>query len=399
MPAPESPPEAAAKRHDTPRWENGYRFFGLTIVLLLVFAVLLFLAPVADIFLLGLLISFLMHGPCRLLARRTPLSAGAAVAVAYLALFAVMAWITWQGAGALQAGLQSMAAGLDQAAAETAQELPATQDGVLEPGELRSTLGQLGLTDVQGFADAVKQTTVQVSEHLTMGLKTVLGLVALLFTAAFFSFFLQLGLLAAGGQLRQSLPAAYYRETTQLLLNLDGVWVGYATAMLVYCGLLTVGSYIMFFLLGVPYALPMAIFNGLITLIPSVGGLIGTLVTMTVCLVFGSTRFTDMSNGTFAMLVAALHFVLVQVTYNFIALPVISRYVRLPVAAVLLAVLAALATGNVLVAFLVPPLLSTLRLLSAYVLAKVRLSEPFPGEDLPTPKVPGFFSQLILELK
>jgi hypothetical protein len=33
------------------------------------------------------------------------------------------------------------------------------------------------------------------------------------------------------------------------------------------------------------------------------------------------------------------------------------------------------------------------------VLAKVHLSEPFPGDDLPTPKVPGFFSQLILEPK
>jgi predicted PurR-regulated permease PerM len=97
--------------------------------------------------------------------------------------------------------------------------------------------------------------------------------------------------------------------------------------------------------------------------------------------------------------VAVVLFLLVQITYNFIALPIISRSVKLPAAVVLIAVLAALAYGSPLLAFLVPPLLSTLNLVGAYVLNKVRQLEPMPGEPMPEPAAPGFFSQLFYPVK
>jgi predicted PurR-regulated permease PerM len=106
-----------------------------------------------------------------------------------------------------------------------------------------------------------------------------------------------------------------------------------------------------------------------------------------------------MAPGVFGLLMAAIMFLLVQITYNFIALPIISRSVKLPAAVVLIAVLAALAYGSPLLAFLVPPLLSTLRLVGAYVLDKVRQLEPMPEAAMPEPAAPGFFSQLFFPVK
>jgi predicted PurR-regulated permease PerM len=167
------------------------------------------------------------------------------------------------------------------------------------------------------------------------------------------------------------------------------------TAQIIYATVLAIGSWIEYTLLGVPYPVLMAILTGLLTLIPSIGGWISNIIVDIPCLLLGSTRFPEMSNLTFTIIVALINMVITQISYNFIALPVVSKYVRLPIALVFVTVLAGVATGNILLAFLVVPILSTITIVGGYLLSKVVKREIGIGIVSDDSNKGGFFSQLL----
>jgi predicted PurR-regulated permease PerM len=365
----------------THQWADGTRYAGMVVFALGLLGVIAFVAVIRDILLVGFLSAFLLYGPVRWFRRRWPrrpiLGIALVYGTAFLALAAVCVW----GARWLISQVEAWSATLEQTAATMSSTSPPQDLAAVIAAVQAAGLDQVltAVMNLRAFSDA---------------LSTAVGLVALVGTGLFFAFFLEIHLSTARGALRGVVPDAFGAEVRILLRRLDGLWVGYLQAMVIYCTLLTVGSLVLFVILGVPQPLLMAVFNGLITLIPSIGGLIGSFVTAAVCLTFGSTRFTDMSPVAFATLVLVLHMLLVQITYNFIALPIIGRFVDLPVWAVLLGVLASLAWGNVLLAFLIPPLFGTLRLFGGYVLAKAQRRPPFPTEPEPEASTSGFFSRL-----
>jgi predicted PurR-regulated permease PerM len=381
------PPDADAPSNSPtpapPQWADGTRLAGLLGLFVGAMAVALFVSAVRDVLLMGFLCAFLLYGPIRRIGRRWPGRPILGVALVYGGTALVLGVLVFKGAAWL----------VDQAAAwaATMQQTISTIGAEAPPPETASLLAALQTVGLDQVLEAVANLHM-VSSALT----SAIGLVAIVATGLFFAFFLELHFSTAKGALRVVVPPAFADEVGAFLRQLDGLWVGYLQAMVIYCALLTLGSLVLFVVLGVHNPVIMAVFNGLITLIPSIGGIIGSIVTAAVCLAFGSTRFTDMSPATFAALVLVLHMVLVQVTYNFIALPIIGRFVRLPVWAVLVGVLASLAWGSILVAFLIPPAFGTIRLVGGYVLAKVQRRPPFPAEALAEPATSGFFSRLFL---
>jgi predicted PurR-regulated permease PerM len=222
------------------------------------------------------------------------------------------------------------------------------------------------------------------------------GVVGLLGSALIFSLFLMLDLGGARGTLAEWVPTRFHREITLLLMRLDRVWVGYMLAQVIYGTLLALVSLVQYNLMGVPFPVAMSIMTGVISLIPTIGGLLSSVIVASFCLIFGSSVFVDMSNGAFALLVVTIDVLKTQITYNFIALPIVGRYVKLPVSVVFVGVLVGLALGSIILAFLVVPILSTLRIMGSYILSKVMGGEPFPGETVPDPPEAGFFSQLLI---
>jgi predicted PurR-regulated permease PerM len=91
-----------------------------------------------------------------------------------------------------------------------------------------------------------------------------------------------------------------------------------------------------------------------------------------------------------------VNIVITQRTYNFLALPIVGKFVQWPTVLVLVGVLAGLALGSIVLAFLAVPILSTLVIVGGYVLAKIARRDPFPGEEVPDPPEKGFFSQLLI---
>jgi predicted PurR-regulated permease PerM len=109
----------------------------------------------------------------------------------------------------------------------------------------------------------------------------------------------------------------------------------------------------------------------------------------------GSTKFADISNVQFALLVLVLQMLITQAVYFGIGLPLTGKMVKLPVVVVMLGAMIGLSTGNLMIAFLAVPVISTFKVLGAYLLAKALNLEKAPVDEFEAEKDPGFFNQLM----
>lgn len=356
-----------------PQWDKPVRYMAAAFLAVGVSLLLLFLLPVLQMVLLGFIIAFLMYPPISRIVRRTGLRHPLTVILFYLLLIIFLIAILITLGSFLIDGLQGLWA-----------TVQATQPRLEMPDN--SVLRQI--------AQAAPQFLGEVIKALLSVFTDIAGLIGLVGAAVLFSFFLLMDLNKAQGTLADWVPFRFHREIGLLLTRLDHIWVGYLLAQVIYATALAGLSLVQYYLMGVPFPALMAVLTGIISLIPSVGGLIASLVVSIPCLILGSTAFVDMPNTTFALLVLVVNVVVTQFTYNFIALPIVGRYVKLPVSLVFVAVLVGLGFGSPILAFLVVPILSTLRVVGSYILSKALGREPFPEETLPESPQAGFFSQV-----
>ena len=357
------------------QWNKPARYSAAVFLVVATAILLIALLPVADMVALGFIIAFLLYLPVRGLVRRTGRSYTLVVVlldvlrvvVVVLGLSVVVPYFVNE--------VDELSVSFEDASARL--EIPENE-----------LLGQL-LEAVPNFLAVVTRALISVAS----GLAGVVGLVG---SALIFSLFLMLDLGKARGTLAKWVPTRFHRDITLLLMRLDRVWVGYLLAQVIYGSLLFLVSLVQYNLMGVPFPVAMSIMTGVISLIPTIGGLLSSVIVASFCLIFGSSVFVDMSSGAFALLVVSIDVLKTQITYNFIALPIVGRYVKLPVSVVFVGVLVGLALGSIILAFLVVPILSTLRIMGSYILSKVMGGEPFPGETVPDPPEAGFFSQVLI---
>ena len=359
-----------------PQWGNGTRYLAAAFLVVVTALLLIALVPVIDMVATGFIIAFLIYIPIRALMRRRPgTHYSLAVVVLYLLVVIIAVVLLYVGIPYFVDAVGQLSISFQDASADL--KIPENE-----------VTGQL----VQALPNVLAMV-IRSLVSLTTGLA---GLIAVLVSALLFSLFLMLDLNRGRGGLADWVPPAYHREILLLLRRLDGVWVGYITAQVIYGTLLAVFSLLEYTLLGVPFPVVMSIVTGAVSLVPTIGGLLSSAIVASFCLIFGSSVLVDMSNGTFALLVVAIDVLKTQITYNFIALPIVGRYVKLPVSVVFVGVLVGLALGSIILAFLVVPILATLRIFGSYILSKVMGREPFPDETLPEAPQPGFFSQLFV---
>jgi predicted PurR-regulated permease PerM len=363
----EPEPESIRPAADAAPWPEFPR--QLSIVLLLVggLALVAFLSFAGQTLALGLLFALLLYRPIRWAGGR--IRYRLAVAVSHLLVLAGLVWVAVRG-------IQWVAAAVNELQTELGQ-LPAT-------GELAALIGPLGASALPLLIQTVARL-----------LQSAAGLAGVAFIAIILSFWLLNDLWRARGALRPWFSRAQGHQVAQMLQRLDQIWLGYLTAQVIFGLVMTVASIVEYVVLGVPYPLLMAVLTGVLTLIPSIGGIIASLIVAVPCLLLGSTRLA-MDPVPFTVLVTVINIVITQVSYNLIAVPIVGRYVRLPAALVLLAVLVGVITGSFIFAFLVVPLLSSLRIVASFLLNKAAGREPFPDEVLSPESRVGLFGQLML---
>jgi predicted PurR-regulated permease PerM len=354
-------------------WSTPARYLAAILLLITLVVMVIFIKPVFATVGLGFVFALIFYAPIKWMSKLFKGKYGLATIVFCLLVAIVLILLILGGLGYLVNNGESLR-----------QQLSAALDSFTLPD-----------TIPESITNAIQQFAAWYRDALASLILGVVGFIGLVFVAIFFSALLLINLNQARGGLAKVIPDPHQNEIQRILNNLDGVWAGYLTAQIIYATVLTIGSWIEYTLLGVPYPVLLAILTGLLTLIPSIGGWISNILVDIPCLLLGSTKFTEMSNLTFTIIVALINIVITQISYNFIALPVVSKYVRLPVALVFVTVLAGVATGNILLAFLIVPILSTITIVGGYLLSKFVKQDIGIGVVADDSKKAGFFSQLL----
>ncbi len=391
----EAPTEKASQPAiTTVQWSKTTRYIAGVLFLLLLAGLAIFVSPIAYDLVAALLLAFLMDIPIRYIAGHSRLSYRLTALIAYALVYIAMAFLLIIGWRYVADYLQVAITKLGEAATVM---LTALRARAAAPAGAAQSLANI-------FYDALARI-LQAWTNIERGLLRIPAVTYVNFVrivinvgiSVFLSNLLIFSGYAARGRLRKWVPEVMDREATILAVYFDRIWGNYLAGSGIFAIVLAAGSILEFWLLGVPYPVVFGILTGLICLLPLVGGFLSGLVVFIPCLLLGSSRFPDLNPLVFALIVTLINDVICTVSYNFIALPIIGKLVRLPYWVTLSGIMMGFAFGNILFAFLVIPIFSTLRVFYTYLLAKVEGHEPFPDYEKPTGPAVGYMSQFLLD--
>jgi len=257
---------------------------------------------------------------------------------------------------------------------------------VLEP--IQGWLQGEGNLPVDGDGNVIEITTGHLSflfGGLLGSVQSVLGFIVAIFTSALVTALVAIYLNADSRKYHEGLskvvPPTYEGDAVRLGIRIKRVWTWYMYGQLVnslITGLLVWGA---LELVGLPGAFLMGFIMLLLNMIPTIGPILAAVPGILAALIQGTTRFDNMNNLVFALIVTGIYIVVVQAQANIIAPRVMGSAVNLRPAVVMIGLMVGLQVAGLLGSLLAVPIIATAREVVRYLYAKLIDRDPWPDED------------------
>jgi predicted PurR-regulated permease PerM len=217
-------------------------------------------------------------------------------------------------------------------------------------------------------------------------IRTVTGLATAMVMSALITLMIAIYLNADSsklhGWLQRVVPPGYERDGAMLADRTGAIWRGYIYGQLINSFITGLMVFAVLALVGVQGAFLMGVIMMLFNMIPTFGPIIAAFPGVLAALVGGSTRWPDMNNFVFALIVAGIYVVVVQAQANIIAPKVMGRAVRLSPVIIMISLIVGFNVAGLIGSLLAVPIVATIKEVVAYLYAKVIDREPFAnGND------------------
>ncbi|MFE8600407.1 AI-2E family transporter [Archangium violaceum] len=170
------------------------------------------------------------------------------------------------------------------------------------------------------------------------------------------------------GALYAVMPRRYHLRLARILLNLETIVGGYMRGQLITSAAITLFTFVLLTVLGVPNPLALAVFAGVTDVLPFIGGLLGTT----------PAALSALSRGVVPALVVVAAMMVYQEFESRVLVPrVYGKALRLPAVVVILALLIGGTLLGIIGALLALPLAAALRM----ILRELRVEFPGEAED------------------
>jgi len=409
----------------TPQWGNWTRQLMTVLLIIAGLFALTLLSAVVQMLTVAFLLTFVLYVPARSLTRRVRFPWAFSVFVVYLTmLLSATLGVVLVIPAAVQ-GVQSLSNSLSEGVAGLEDELlPYLQEGVnavevlgvqvdiqfildpvrqalnamsqiddaatvdpdgtdVVPGDTPTPGAVISSVDLRSLIDSMLSIAATVTETLTRAIASITGLFTSLLIAVLISFFLLLDVPTLSRTITLWIPESYNREYAILTSRIVRVWNGFFKGQVIIGLMIGIITFIQLQMMGMPSAALLAALTGTISLIPTIGGFIALIPLGIVALLSGSTVFPQMPNGVFALFVLGVNAVIAQVIWNVVAPKILGDVLDLPLVLIIVGVFIGAAVGGVLGAFLVAPIMGTVRIFLLYIIARIGLRDPYPGEIAP----------------
>lgn len=216
------------------------------------------------------------------------------------------------------------------------------------------------------------------------GFRTVLGFVTAAITSAIVTALVAMYLNADSERFHaaavEHLPPGYERDGRIMMRRQKKVWTGYLYGQLINSIITGTLVFIVLIIVGLPGAFLMGAIMVVLNMIPTFGPILAAIPGVLAALLQGSTRWPDLENFWFALIVAGIYIVVVQAQANIIAPKVMGTAVQLRPAIVLIGLLVGFQVGGLLGSLLAVPVIASIRDVAVYIWAKLTDRDPFPNE-------------------
>jgi predicted PurR-regulated permease PerM len=193
-----------------------------------------------------------------------------------------------------------------------------------------------------------------------------------------------------GGLLNLDVPG-YSDDVRRLGAELSRIWNAFLRGQIIIFFLTVVIYSVVFSVLGVHYAIGIALLAGFSKFVPYVGPLI-TWTTLALVAYFQPTTAFGLGHFGYALLVVGLAIVIDQGFDNVVSPRIIGQVLRVHPAAVLVAAFISANLLGLLGVVLAAPMLATVLLAWRYMMRKMLDLDPWPAGDSVPPPPPGAFT-------
>ncbi len=181
------------------------------------------------------------------------------------------------------------------------------------------------------------------------------------------------------------IPTDFQPDTEMLLKKINGVLEGYLRGQLFLIFFVSLTLFVALAILGVRFALILALFSGFVEIIPFIGPITAATVAVIVVLVSGVSNFS-LTPLVAALIVVAIYFIIRHIQDYFVTPQVMGRITNMHPLVILFAVLVGGHMWGILGLILAVPIAATVKILLEYSLQKMNYQ-------------PNFMSKKRLEIK
>jgi predicted PurR-regulated permease PerM len=169
---------------------------------------------------------------------------------------------------------------------------------------------------------------------------------------------------------RSTIRSRYHNEFDRIIDEINRTLGAYLRGQAILVVIMAVASYVMLSVLGVKYALILAIATGFLELIPLAGPWLAAACAVLVSIFQDGTPF-GWSHLTLALVIGLLYFALRQMEDAFVIPNVIGRFVHLHPLLVIFCVVVGTALGGVLGLILAVPIAAVIKIIASYLYGKL----------------------------
>lgn len=407
-----APPETAS-----PPWDRTTRLVATILLIIAGVYALTLIAPVMQMLAFTFLLTFVMYAPCRSLSRRLRFPWTLSVITMYLVLIVIILGSFFIVIPNVVSGINALVIEGEQAyddLRETLRDYTPDQgllnvlgtqidfNPILQPARafmLGSELAEENQAEEEPLAEG--ETLLQpislpqllegmtniagrVTGTVTSAITAVTAFIGTLLLAIFLSFLVLVEWPNMQTSMYNWVMPPYRHEFEMLMHELSKVWNGFFRGQVAIGGVIGVLTWLQLTIMGIEGAEILALLTGVISLIPTLGGFISLVPLSITPLVRGSSAFVTMPNWVVALLVIGINTILTQVVWNIVAPMILGDALDLPLPVIIVGVFIGAAVGGILGAFLVAPIMGTLRVVAEYVFHKIRQEDPYPPAPPPT---------------
>lgn len=380
----------------SPPWSNNAKLLAIGIGFVLAVIGVYVARNVIAIAALAALIAFLVAPLIRIANQRLHIPRGIALLFAYLAVFVGTLAFGWLLAQSIVASVIEL---------DPVGKIEEGRLWLLEETDENGELAFLGLTvDMNGVLNQLESSVnddgeggivvdaERVLDYVGAGLsgvRTVAGIVTAIITSAIVTVLVAMYMNADSWRMHagvlDNIPYGYERDGVMMMQSQKRVWRGYLYGQLVNSLITGALVWLVLAAVGLPGAFLMGSIMVVLNMIPTFGPILAAIPGVLAALISGSTRWPDLESFWFALIVAGIYVLVVQLQANIIAPRVMGTAVRLRPAVVLIGLLIGFQVGGLLGSLLAVPVIASMRDVAVYIWRKIIDRDPWSDESIHHP--------------